>query len=429
MATAAPVRATNAHAAQQSAAAAASRQMQNNLQYLRSCYRKQAVCPPASGAGINQPYALGQTLIFDVPTAQGGWLESFLVQTNVTVTFAAGTSAVQALTKAAMFGLFDSFQVEYGAVQQKMRPYWLRPLRQLTGYGHALQDQGVGTTPYYNLVAGRTALLKTATPGVATGANTWIDTWRVPLRYIPRSPAGMLPIQGDSTRCQFKLICPASIINYDPLLGAAYPVSGTGQAATVSGTVSVIAEYRDGSNMLGPTPLTLDMGGIPTCQVYQDRQLNPLTAGTILRQRIDTKLQHLYVLSCLIDGVQSTDFATDPNITALELDQDFAGQNSFYRYGVNGSNLTTTMWPIERFREGYGIGQDLDQGILPWVPGPYDLGDNPDNLEGASYLNMMSGGWPDASYGVQVTTATTTNMTPRVETIVVCANPVGLVAA
>lgn len=425
MSSAAPSKAQAA----QAQAAAQNKQHQNNLQYLRTCIRKQAVCPPASGAGINQNYAAGQTLIYDVPTAQGGWLESFLVQVSLTVTFAAGTSAVQALTKAAMFGLFDSYQVEYGAVQQRMRPYFLRPLMQLHRYGQALQDQGVGTSPYYNLVAGRTTLLKTATPGVATGANTWTDTWRVPLRWIPRSPAGMLPIQGDSTRCQFKLICTPNIVNYDPLLGAVYPVSGTGQAATFSGTVSVVAEYRDGTNLISPKPLSLDMSGLPTCQIYLDRQLNPLTAGTILRQRIDTKLQHIYVLSALIDGVQSTDFATDANITAMELDQDFAGQNAFYRYGVNGSNLTTTQWPIEKLRNEYGVGQDLDQGVIPWVMGPSDLSDNADNLEGASFLNMMSGGWPDASYGVQVTTATTTNMTPRVETVVVCANPVGLVAA
>ena len=399
----------------------------SNYAFLLGAYRKKAVCPPASGAGVNQAYVAGQTLIYDVPTANGAFLDSILVECNLTVNPATGAGAAYALTASAPYSLIDSITIEYNGIQARLRPILLKWLAQLQGYERSQPSQvnsGQTVSWLQNTIWGAPFNLIPATN------NVWKFWFRLPLRMFPRSVAGMLPIMADSTKCQIKLqlasaALGATVNGADPILNAVAATAGTGIAVTVGGTIAVVAEYRDGSTYFSTSPLACDLNGEPTVQYYIDSQLNPLTPGTILRKRLDTKLPHLYVISVVIDGQQSTKFAANSNIQAIELDQDFNGQNAFMRAGTNGSNISTEHF-FEEFQDMF-MGQSLDEGVIPWIPGPGYLGTNPDNLEGASYLNMGPGGWTDASYGLQVGAVTNTAITPRVETYEVSLNPLGLV--
>lgn len=396
-------------------------QRATNWDYLRKSFKKRAVCPPAAGAGINQTYVAGQTLIYDVPTANGAYLDEIVVQCSLTVNPATGTGAAYAANAGSPWTLIDRVIIEYGNKQVELRPLLLKYLSLLAGYERSLPEQvNAGQTVSFvsNTVWGSPFNLTLNTN------NTWNFWFRIPLRMLPRSAAGMLPIMADSTRAQIKIVCASSAMGPDPILNTVAVTAGTGAAVTVGGTVKVVACYRDGVNFISPAPMELNLAGEPTVQYLMDRQLNPLTAGSIVRQRFDVKGHHLYVLSIVVDGQQSTKFCADSNISGIELDQDFAGQNAFYRYGVQGSNVNFIDYRDE-FR--MTIGQDLDEGVIAWVPGPAFSGLGPDLLEGGQFLNTLPGGWTDVSYGVQVNAVSTATFTPRVETYVVTVNPQGLV--
>lgn len=411
-----------AQKAQAAAQAAASRDAAN-LAFLRTSGKQYAICPPSGGAGINQNYVTGQTLMFDVPTGNGAYLDELLVQVNLTLNMATGTAAVYGLTASSVWALIDHIVIQYGNTVATFRPVILRTLAILQGYERAFPEQingGQTVANVSNSVWG--------TFGVGTGANTWKFWFRVPLRWIPRSPAGMLPTMGDSTKAQVQIVCASAIMGNDPLLNACYAVSGTGNAVTVtSGTVAVEAISRNGQNLVSTRNMLMDLQGVPTIQWTTESQLSPLTSGTMLHKKFDSKLQHLYAISYVIDGQQATKYAAETNIAGIELTQDSNAQNKFWSFGVNGNNVGTTEY-FEQFRNH--LGQDIDEGVIPWVPGPSFLGLNPDNLEGNSFLNMIpgQGGWPDANYGIQVTNVASplAGVQPRVETYLVSVNPLGL---
>src|SRR6185437_14917230 len=111
---------TAAQGAQANAAAQMQAKTQNNLKYLLASIKKEAVCPPAAGAGINQTYVAGQTLLYDVPTADGAFLEEIKVECNLTVNPATGTGATYALNAAAPWTLIDRINIKYGNQQVSM---------------------------------------------------------------------------------------------------------------------------------------------------------------------------------------------------------------------------------------------------------------------------------------------------------------------
>lgn len=419
----APAVAQSQQAAIAAAQQAASARRAANLAFLSGAYRRKAVCPPASGAGVNQTYVAGNTLIYDVPTANGAYLDSVLVECSLTVNPATGTAATYALNAGAPYNLIDYIQIEYNGVQARLRPLLMKWVSQLQGYERSQPSQvnsGQSVSWLQNTIWGSPFAITVNT------ANPWNFWFRVPLRMFPRSLAGALPIMSDSTKCQIKLQLSGNAMGNDPLTAAVANTGGTGANVVVGGTIAVVAEYRDGTNLFQTQALSPSLNGEPTVQYYVDSQLNPLTAGTIIRKRLDVKQPHLYVLSVIVDGQQSTKFSANSNIAALELDQDFAGQNAFFRYGTSGSNISVQHF-FEELQD-MAFGQSLDEGVIPWVPGPAYLGTNPDNLEGASYLNMASGGWTDTSIGVQVSAVNgVANITARVETYEISLNPLGLV--
>lgn len=396
-----------------------------NTAYLQKSLDRYAVCPP-TGGGNTAPFVAGTTLNFNFPTAGGAFLRELEFVINITFTPAVGTGAAYAWTPAGAYAWITEIDVIYNGQQARVRPYFLKVLdairnKQWLPYAQVVTSLNSDATTNNNVSAAQPAM----TPG---SPATSLFRFRMPLQLQRWSPVGMLPMQGQGTKGQINLQLPTTIfaLNADPMLVPILQTAGTGGAVAFgTANIQVNAIYNDGTNMDSKTPLSLSLANLPTAQYIIDQQLNPLTSGTLLRQRISTLLNHYVALSVVIDGVQSTKFATVTNIAQIELDQDAAGQNKFWVYG--SPNGTTFYEYLERIRHYFG--QDLDTGVILWVNALQYNAIDTDNQNGNQPLNMTSGAWTDVNYGIQVTTATTTNFTPRVETYLFSRNDAGLVLA
>lgn len=407
----------------QAAAVQARRQM--NHEYMVRALRKVAIMPPTAG-GINMNYVLGQQLVYNFPTATGGFAKELLFTVNVVLSFAAGSSAAYAANAAAPYNLIDSINILYNGVQGRMRPIFQKYVKQLRGFQRPAPGIVIAGTSDATIQA---QLLPTLT--YSSGSQTFIIKFRVPLNALhDLSPAGMLPIQGSSTQAQLQVNCATSLLGNDPLLNLSAATTGTGQAITVSsGTVQVECIYCDGQNLQSLQPVTLDLISQPavaTAQYIIDTTLSPLSTGSVQRQKIQALLEHYFVICCVIDGQQSTKFATVANIAGFELDEDPVGQNKFWIYGT-GSNQSIYDY-YENIRQF--IGQDLDEGIFVMAAAPTINQANPSSQEGMTTLNMLPGGWTAATHGWQPTSVNgITNATARVETWLISRNPQGLLLA
>lgn len=398
---------------------------QANLEYLQKSIDKYAVCPP-TGGGNTATYAAGTTLNFNFPTAGGAFLRELEFVVNINFTPATGTGATYGYTPAGAYAWITEIDIIYNGQQARIRPYFLKVLdtirkRQWLPYNQVISGLGANATVTANLAQAQPAL----TGGSAAQSQF---RFRLPLQLQRWSPVGMLPMQGQGTKGQINVQCATTLgaANADPMLVPILFTGGTGNAITLGvATIQVNAIYNDGTNMLSKQPLALNLANLPTAQYIIDQQLNPLTANTLLRQRISTLLNHYHVISVIIDGVQSTAFTTPGNITQLELDQDAAGMNKFFLYG--SQNGTTYYDYAERIRQYYG--QDLDMGVIDWVNALQFNSIDVDDQNGNQVLNMTSGAWTDVNYGVQVASVSTTNFTPRVETYLFSRNDAGLVLA
>src|SRR5712672_3278706 len=106
-----------------------------NRNYMKNTIFKKAVCPPASGSGTQQNYALGQVLPFNVPTAENAFLEGFWIRITGNFDFAVGASAVYGATKGRELSLIDNVTVIYNGTQAKLRPCHINILQKLSGIG------------------------------------------------------------------------------------------------------------------------------------------------------------------------------------------------------------------------------------------------------------------------------------------------------
>jgi hypothetical protein len=399
---------------------------QANRNYMRTTLRKFAVCPPQSGNALSQTYASGQTLTYNVPTAENGFLEGLIFRVSVNLNFATGTSAVYALNPAGVLALIQEIDVLYGNIQMRFRPYILKYLPQLLSYIGAVEPglkPVAGTTnPTIDAYADNSG-----TYPVATGNQTWTYEFRVPFNLLhPTDVRGLLPIMSGETTAQVNVVTASTLLGNDPILNPVYNVSGTGAAVTLQGTpgtIQVVAYYRDGVSLLGPARQGLDITGLPTVQWDIDPPLNNLQSGQVFRQKINKAETIAIAILTLVDGVAAGKYSTYNNITSLELDKDSSGTNAFWKFGL-GTNLSVNEFFLEIRRQ---IGQDLiDEGIIPLVVAPtYStvLGE----LDGVNYMDTRPSGWTDVNYGIQVG-ATGVVANARVECHLIFINPVGLIA-
>lgn len=407
-------------AAANAAAQYAEVRRQANAHYMAASIDKYAVCPPASGSGTTNaiPAAGGGTLVWNIPTAGGAFLHTLLFEVNATVNPATGTAAAYAVNAGAPYSLFPEVRVKFNGQQVRTRPYIAKVIAALRGYDRALPSKALQN----NNATIDAAIV--GTQAITTNTNNpWNFFFRLPLTALHEaSPAGVLPMMGSGTQAQVELDVTTAPLGFDPMTSPVATTGGTGAAVTLGGTVKLIAIYKDGTNYFSPTPLKLDLDGEPTVQYVIDTPLSPLTAGSVVRQRISTLLQHYYVVHVVVDGVQSTTFSTLSNLQMVELDEDSVGQNKLVQIGTN-TNLSINDY-YEMFR--YYHAQDLDVGVIVHVAGAQRGQTNPSNREGQQILNMTPGGWTDINHAWQVSSVSSANFNPRVETFLVSANPAGL---
>src|SRR5581483_11160013 len=212
---------------------------------------------------------------------------------------------------------------------------------------------------------------------------------------------GVLPANGVGNVPQIKLTCAPSFIGQDPLLNPIAPVAGTGHSGTtVTGNINVDLIYLDGTNMDVPASLQLNWQSEPTIQYTWEAPLTPFNAGSTNQiKTIQSKLKHWYAVAIVIDGNQSTDFCKLSNLTAFMLSPDTVGQQNFVAWNFN-NNISIYDFFDRWVRRPFG--QDLDEGVVPWVAGPGRGVIDSTNRNGIQYLNMYQGGFPATSHIYQV---------------------------
>lgn len=393
-----------------------------NAQFMSLAIRKTAAMVP-QGGGVVAQYVPGQANTWNFPTAGGAYAKDIIVTCALTVTCAAGTAATYAVNAAGVLALFNNIQVILNGVQHNFRPFWLKTLYEMFGYGRSAMPL---TVLAGNSDATIQAQLFSTIP-VATGANTWTFKFRIPLNpFNELNPAGLLPMQSNGTQPQLTITCAPQVMGPDPILQPIRASGGTGNAVTVTGTIQCDVEYMDGTNLWSPTALGIDLSEYPTAQYITEQQISNLVAGTINRGRITTLMQHYAVLDCIVDGVTAGSYIQGlTNIQYMSLDMDSVGQNSFYKYGsASGTNISIFDY-YEKMRTIFG--QDVDEGIIPWIVAWGAHSSNADNRDGVAVLNMTPGGWPDVNRSYQLSAVGNgTNGNPRVETLLVSLNPNGL---
>lgn len=404
--------------------------MQMNRDYMKKTVRQKAVCPPASGSGVNQTYATGSQLTYNAPVATDGFLEGFIIRINLALDFATGSSAVYAATKAAEMALIQNITLNYQGTQWNMAPYILKEYARLQGIYEPTWPNTVLVGNHQTTID--TYLSQGSLP--VSGSNQTVNVeFYCPLNLLhPQDIRGLLPVDGESTTAQIILQTATNLVGNDPVQNVWYAVSGTGQAVTahagVAQTVQVLAVYRNGKSMAQKDKLPISFDGIGTVQFQKDVSLTGLANATTLRQKITKLEQHYYALLTVIDGQQATDYATTANINYMDLGTDETGSNLFWAYGT-GTNLDVR----EYFTDiRYLLNQDLSQGIIPIAIAPeYNEGD-PANRNGNHILNCdpSRNGWSAIHYGLQMATVSSplTGVTPRVECHLIWVNPQGLVA-
>lgn len=401
-------------------------QMQAGADFLARTIRKSAICPMTNGGALAQAYpAAGGTLSFTVPQTLNGWLEGFVVKFVGTMTLGAGAGAVYALTGAGPLALFRNITLWYGNNQISI------PARVIFDYFRLRRR--LAQNPWESIVAGSglnvaavdTYLSNGNAFPVAVAANVWSFEVFIPCNWIHGLDVrGMLPISGGMTQPTVQITCSGAPFGTDAMINAVCSAGGAGHVATTAGTVTVIAKYRDGDSMTTRQKLALSVGGLGTMQAFYDGTLNGLVALANQNYQLKHIGRHYYVLAYVIDNVASTAFSTDANINQIDIVKDASGSNVLVRYGGD-----TNVNILEFFADKRRIfGQDMPEGVIPFVHAPESNVITPDNADGINIFDNTPGnGWPAANFRIQVAAVGAVGAGPRIEYYTIYENPQGLV--
>jgi hypothetical protein len=386
---------------EQQAALQAQIQKQQNRQFMALSINKEVLCQQANGGALNQAFAAGQPLTYNVTTANNGFITGFWVRCAFTVALGAGTNAVYQQNAASPLSLIDSIQVLYGGVQHNFRPYVLKYFSQLQGEQSQPQprivvagQQNSYLQSYYN----------NAPYGVAVGNNTYNFAFFMPLNLIhPQDVRGILPIQNGETTCQIVVNCQGAPFGNDPTLNSFSLVSGSNGTAAVTGTIAIIAIYKDGQSFTQLSALQPNLSHVETVQFLRDANLTNVQAGNVFRNKISFLQRMPWVFLTVIDGVSPTKFASTSNIQLIDTTADAVGNRPFWRYGLNTNLDVREFYSDLSGVMGGQLQQDLDEGFFPIVYGPLFQQSDAGLQEGQAYLNMTTeNGWTDFHYGIQL---------------------------
>ena len=400
--------------------------MQAGADYMARTIDKEAVCVMTNGGALSQAWpAAGGLLSFTVPQTLNGWLRGYKIRLSLTVTLGAGTSAVYALTAGGVLSLIQQVTLWYGNNQQQF------PLRVLLDY-YQLQGQWQ-QNPWLNVptIGRNTASIDTylsngnAFP-VAVGANTWVVEVFVPCNWVHLLDVrGMLPISGGQTQPFITLLCNSAPFGADAWNNTLYAVSGSGHTVAISGTVQVFAVYRDGDTMGTRQKLALSVGNLGTMQAFYDGTLNSLAPNQTQPYQIVHIGRHYTILAYVIDAQASQTFCATTNIAQIDVVKDAAGSNILWRAGGD-TNLDIREWFATRIRTP--LGQDLQEGVIPFVFATGSNTVNIDNTDGIDVFDNTPGnGWPAAQFRVKVNAVGALGSGPRIQYYTIFENPQGLV--
>lgn len=403
--------------------------IRSNRSYMRNSLERTAYCPVTGGSGISATFTPGATLYFDFPTVPG-FAKGLLINYNLTVTPATGTGATYATNIAAPWSIFSELQVLYNGPQVRTHPYFLKILDQTRGWLRGDRNRVLAGNNDSTIAAN----IVGSTPIAVGSANTWQGKMFLPLNALGNDTVpGVLPVAGVGNKPQVKLTCTPQFLGLDPLLNPIAPTgAGSGWGVTVTGSINVDMIYVDGTNMDSPGPLQLMWQQEPTLQYYWDTALTPFSANIIQHQTVTTKLKHHYMVSVVIDGNQTSQFMQLSNLLGFQLSPDQVGQQTFVNWNI--SNNVSIYDFYDRWVRRV-IGQDLDDGVIPWVMSPVRGVIDSSNRNGSQALNMQPGGYPAASHFYQVSSVggqasvgggVYSAPTPRVETFLISQNDAGL---
>lgn len=408
---------------QQSAAAAKAAIVAANRAFMRGSLERTAYCPVTGGSGTTAAYSAGTTLYFDMPVQGGAYAKALLITYNLTVTPASSGTASYAVNAAAPWNIFSEIKLDYGPTQIRTHPYFLKVLDTLKGFGYGAQNRVLAG----NNDSGIAAQIVGTTPVVAGSGNTWQGKMLIRLNPIGTdSVPGLLPIMGVGNKPQLKLTCTPAFMGVDPLINPIAGTNGTGTASVgVTGNINVDCVYLDGVSTANNVPMQLNLQGEPTMQYYWDSALTPFNSGSVQWKQISVLLEHWYAVSLVIDGQQSSTFATVPNILGFALAADTSGQNLFKAWNIS-NNISVYDYYDREVRRIHG--QDMDPGVILWTDAPSRGINDSDNMNGHQVLNMQpNGGYTATNHRYQMTAVgAVSGITPRVETFLCSMNYAGL---
>jgi hypothetical protein len=415
-----PTVATSPTGNQTAATAAAMQQEQQRNQnrlFMSMSLDKDAIATQANGGALSQNFVAGQPLIYNMPTANNAYLVGYWVRVNLTVTLAAGSSATYNANAGFPLNVIDSIQLNYGGNQQNYRPYIMAYYAQMRGVMMQKQPRSIVSGQSDSYLQGYYNNISPTSP--AAGSNTVSFAFFVPCNLLhPQDVRGILPIQQGETTAQLVVNCAGNLLGNDPILNSYSANTGTGQAvSSVTGTISIIAKYKTGKSLSQLSLLQPNLSGVETVQLMKDVTLNNIQAGQIYRGKFTYLQKIAWCWLTVVDGQQSTKFATTSNIQRLEMSSDSTGDDLFWAYGQNTNLDVRAFYDKLSGVMGGALQQDFDEGILPIVTGPIFQQSPADLLEGVHYLDTTpSTGWTDAHYGIQLQTVGTLSGVPvRVE--------------
>ena len=400
-------------------AAIANQQKQAAVQdFMRHSKRYPVPCP-VQGGGFSASYVPGTAIVFEMPTVPNGYATAIKLSYALTVTLATGTGATYQKTAAAPHSAVQEVLVTLGNSQARLHPYISKVLGQLRGrsgaqYGvvNAGQDLSSLDSALFNSLP------------VVAGANTWTFQEQIPLNPIAADdPRGLIPLSGVGNQPTVTVTPAATFYGTDPLQNSVAALAGTGNALTsVTGTVTCEIIVLDGDTTLDTNIRSLDLTGYSTMQYTKEPEQQNLLSAALYRAKINTLLKHWYMITLVIDGQSPAKFCDDTNIQIIQLSKDQTGNNNWWNFGQVNTSVNDLYGELR-----YGQQQDLDHGVIPFVKAPHEGINDPSNRSGSLYLNMMNGGFPAATYAIQVGTATNANgINPRLVTYLVSENPAGL---
>jgi hypothetical protein len=385
--------------------------MQKNRDFMRYTYEQPIVANAQNGTTYN---ANGQLMNFDCPIIPGGFATRVRVYYNVSFTYTPGTGSA-AVNAGGVYNLFSDATINFGNKQITMHPYLSKIIAQTRGYNRTYAGQVLGnqsSTVQSSLYS---------VPALASGSNTWKGYFDIPLTLIhPTSPYGLIPVGGAGTKMTVQLTPVSAFTGADPLLNV-IALTGNATITNVTGTVTPVILYRDFRSFATPQALSADLTGLPTAQVIRLRDLTNLAPGSLNYLSITNPYPFNMLASIVIDGQSSATFCSSANIQAYRID---GAENTSSALRVY-DNTTNNMLPYySRHREVYG--QDLDDGVLLFHANAENTADA-DLQDGEMWLNVAATGYPAARLGFQVgTTATGNGISPRVVTMGILMNPIGI---